>query len=164
MFEQGKIKNSIFIVYVLMIGIVSGAVLTLGVFVAPVIFVPVPVLGDGVLSHFQSGLLMSHIFVRFNYLLDFLALFIIFYEFKAFFSLDRDKFSFFVSILSVYCIGLFTLYYTPYILKAQTIGEKAIASSAFENMHKGSELDFKILLVSLAVLFVRRVYIRNSII
>lgn len=160
MFEKGKIKNSIFIVYILMLGVAAGAVLTLGVFVAPVVFLPGAILGDGVLSHFQSGLLMSHIFVRFNYLLNFVALFIIFYEFKAFFSLDRDKFSFFVSILTVYCIGLFTLYYTPYMLKAQAIGEKAITSSAFENMHKGSELDFKILLISLIALFARRVYLR----
>ena len=160
MYKEGKIKSWIFIFYVMVLGICAGSILSLGVFVAPVIFVPDLILGNGVLSHYQSGLLMSHIFVKSNYLLNFTALFIIFYEFKAFFSLDRDKFSFFVSILVVYCIGLFTLYYTPYILKSQSLGEKVINSAGFENMHKGSEIDFKILLVALLLLIGRRIYIK----
>ena len=54
---------------------------------------------------------------------------------------------------------LFTLYYTPFIIEAQSIGVSTTGSSAFEGMHKGSVIDFKILLTSLMVLFMRRVYI-----
>jgi len=155
-FENGYIKKWVFSLYVVVLGICAGSIFALGIFVAPVVFVPEPILGKGVLSHFQSGLLMSEIFVRFNYLLAFSALFTLFYEFKAFFSLDRDKLSFFAAILFIYCAGLFILYYTPYILQAQS--QVATQTAGFEGMHKGSEIDFKIMLFSILVLMFRRVY------
>ncbi len=156
MFENGHIKKWIFGLYIVVLGVCAGAIFALGIFVAPVIFVPDPILGKGVLSHFQSGLLMSKIFVHFNYLLGFTAFFMLFYEFRAFFSLDKDKLSFFIAIVFIYCAGLFILYYTPYILHAQAIS--AIQTSSFANMHKGSELDFKIMLFALLGLIFRRIY------
>jgi hypothetical protein len=51
---------------------------------------------------------------------------------------------------------LFVLYYTPFILEAQAIGEQMTQTKAFEGMHKGSELDFKILLVSLFGLLITK--------
>ena len=158
MIENGRIKKWVFTLYIVVLALCAGAILALGIFVAPVIFVPDPILGKGVLSHFQSGLLMSKIFVHFNYLLGFTAFFVLFYEFKAFFSLDKDKLSFFAAILVIYCAGLFILYYTPFILQAQSAAQTQ--TSAFLNMHKGSELDFKILLFSILILIFRRVYKR----
>jgi hypothetical protein len=62
----------------------------------------------------------------------------------------------------IVCCGLlFTQYYTPYILEAQSMGEQFTNSSAFEGMHKGSELAYKILFVSTMVLFFRKL-LKNS--
>lgn len=160
MFEKGYIKKWIFNFYIIVLGLNAGSILALGVFVAPVIFLPDSILGVGVLSHFQSGLLMSRVFVNFNYLLGFTGFFVLFFEFKAFFSLDKDKISFFIAILAIYCIGLFVLYYTPYIIQAQS--QMQTQTSGFEAMHKGSELDFKILLVSFIGLMWRRLVKRES--
>ncbi len=160
MYDKGHIKKWIFDFYIILLGLSVGSIFALGIFVAPVVFVPSPILGNGVLSQFQSGLLMSKIFLHFNYLLGFTGIFILFYEFKAFFSLDKDKISFFIAILAIYCIGLFVLYYTPYIIQAQS--QMQTQTSGFEAMHKGSELDFKILLVSLVGLMWRRLVKRES--
>ncbi len=158
MFEKGHIRKSIFNFYIIILGLSAGSILALGVFVAPVIFLPDSVLGTGVLSHFQSGLLMSKVFVNFNYLLGFTGFFVLFFEFKAFFSLDKDKLSFFIAIIVIYCIALFVLYYTPYILHAQS--QMKTETSGFMSMHKGSELDFKILLVTIIALMWRRLHKR----
>ncbi|EAH7779714.1 DUF4149 domain-containing protein, partial [Campylobacter coli] len=41
-----------------------GIELILGIVVAPVIFYPANLIGEGVLSHFQSGLMMTQIFIK----------------------------------------------------------------------------------------------------
>ncbi len=162
MFEKGHIKKWIFNFYIIVLGLSAGSILALGIFVAPVVFVPDPILGKGILSHFQSGLLMSRVFINFNYLLSFTGFFILFFEFKAFFSLDKDKISFFIAIVVIYCIALFILYYTPYILHAQS--QMQTETSGFASMHKGSELDFKILLVTIIALIWRRLYKKDVIV
>ena len=56
-------------VYFLLLGALIGTELALGALVALTIFYPQSVLGDDVLTHFQSGKLMATIFVKFNYAL-----------------------------------------------------------------------------------------------
>jgi len=51
---------------------------------------------------------------------------------------------------------MFSGVYTPQILEMQALGEAATKSEAFEALHMGSEIDFKILAVALGVLFIRR--------
>ncbi|EAL7925103.1 DUF4149 domain-containing protein, partial [Campylobacter coli] len=48
-----------------------GIELILGIVVTPVIFYPANLIGEGVLSHFQSGLMMTQIFIKMGYLLIF---------------------------------------------------------------------------------------------
>ena len=55
-------------------------------------------------------------------------------------------------------ILLFTLYYTPYILQAQQMGEESIQTLKFDAMHKQSVLVFKTLLITLFLLFCIRSY------
>ena len=57
------------VVYLWCLGVMVGMELAAGIFVAPVIFFPQKLLGEGVLSHFQSGLLMTDIFVRMEMIL-----------------------------------------------------------------------------------------------
>ena len=49
--------------------------------------------------------------------------------------------------------------YTPKILEYQSQGESVMMDNGFEALHKASELDFKILLLMLLILFGRRAYL-----
>jgi hypothetical protein len=51
---------------------------------------------------------------------------------------------------------MFSGVYAPKILEMQALGVEATQSDTFANIHKASELDFKILAVGLIVLFIRR--------
>ncbi|MEF3191072.1 MAG: DUF4149 domain-containing protein, partial [Campylobacterales bacterium] len=72
------VMNKITLLYVMFIGILAGAVVALGAFTASVVFHPQKV--GLVMDRFSSGLLMSEIFVRFNYLLGATGLAVLGYE------------------------------------------------------------------------------------
>ena len=58
----------------MLLAVLIGAELTLGILVAPVIFFPQNIIGDGVLTHFMSGQMMTKIFLKFNYILLFISI------------------------------------------------------------------------------------------
>ena len=63
----------------------------------------------------------------------------------------------FLSAVTALFSGLmFSAVYAPKILSMQALGMEATQSDTFQNIHIASELDFKILAVSLLILFVRR--------
>ncbi len=141
----------------MLLGITLGVVVTLGAIVAPTIF-HADKFVEG-LSHYQMGLVMSAIFIKANYLLNFTALAIILREGYAYKSFERDVIVVPAAATSILMIFLFTLYYTKEILSLQAMGEEATNSDTFALVHKASELDFKLLALSLALLFARRVYL-----
>lgn len=147
------------IVYLMLLGITLGLVLTLGAVVAPVVFHANEYLHTPLLSHYQMGLLMSAIFVKSNYFLNFMALCIIVREGYAYKSFDRDKIVIPSAATAVLMIFLFTLYYTKQILAFQAAGESVVESATFQNVHKASELDFMLLALSLTLLLARRLYL-----
>jgi hypothetical protein len=63
------------------------------------------------------------------------------------------------AMVALSTIGLFIGVYTPKILELQELGEEATQSVEFENLHIASEIDFKILVISLIVLMGRRLYV-----
>lgn len=138
-------------VYLLLLGIGVGCIVSCGMFAAPVIFRASALLPQ--LSIADSGLIMGHIFMKCNTFFNVLAVIILIYELATFFSAPLFAHTFqrrlwlLLGGISVMMIFLFTLYYTPYIMEAQNL--KAIDTPEFESMHKQSELVFKILLVSL---------------
>ncbi|MFZ5375547.1 MAG: DUF4149 domain-containing protein, partial [Campylobacterota bacterium] len=69
-----------------------------------------------------------------------------------------DKIAMLSALGSVATLLLFSAVYTPKILAYQALGESGI-DEGFEALHKASEIDFKILLITLTVLFVRRAYL-----
>ena len=73
-------NRSLVVVYVALLGIAIGVEIAAGAFIAPVIFFPQKYLGDGVLTHFQSGILMTQVFLKMNLLIGFVALYSIIYE------------------------------------------------------------------------------------
>ncbi|WP_299547855.1 DUF4149 domain-containing protein [uncultured Helicobacter sp.] len=150
-----KIQPYFFVFYLLLVGVSLGAVLASGAFSAPTIFRASSLVPELNISVFQSGILMTNIFTKLNVLLNILAVFILVYEILAF-RVSGAKVAPLLGFISVILIFLFTLYYTPYILEAQKLGENGIANAAFDAMHTQSVYVFKALMASLCLLFIVR--------
>lgn len=133
-----------------------GTELTLGILVAPVIFSPQSIIGEGVLTHFMSGQMMTKIFLKFNYVLLFISAFVAVSELfdlrkKLAFSL---KFStFMLSFLNLALALSFVFIFTPFIVQAQGLGAEATQTAEFAKMHSASEYVMKVMLVLQLILF-----------
>ncbi|MGH2328095.1 DUF4149 domain-containing protein [Campylobacter taeniopygiae] len=134
-----------------------GIELILGIVVAPVIFYPQNFIGDGILSHYQSGILMTQIFIKMGYLLLIVSIINILFEIFSYF---REKFNFKIKfsklILSLIILILslvFVFYFTEQIISMQKLGEQATTSAEFTGIHSASEITLKIILVSQIFLY-----------
>ncbi|MEA1920655.1 MAG: DUF4149 domain-containing protein [Campylobacterota bacterium] len=141
------------IIYLILIASTLGGVLVLGIFVAPVVFNTTP------LERYQEGIIMAEIFSRFTYWLYAMLIGIVLYEGWEYKKFKRDRIMIASSLMSIFTILMFNTVYTPKILALQALGEEATLSEEFSNLHMASEIDFKLLAVSLIVLFVRRYYL-----
>ena len=139
--------------YLLLLASTLGAILVLGIFVAPVVF------NTTTLNHFDEGVIMADIFHRFTYWLFMMLVAIILYEAYEYKKFKRDRIAIGASIMSIFTIMMFNTVYTPKILEMQAEGKEATASEAFSDIHIASEVDFKILAFALLVLFARRYYL-----
>jgi uncharacterized membrane protein len=133
-----------------------GAVIVLCAFVAPVIFHPNALLVDMSMDHYNSGILMGEIFRRFTYWAYALVVSVVLYEVMMYKMGQRDAIVFASASTVVFSSLMFSSVYTPKILAIQALGAEATQSDTFQNIHIASELDFKVLMVALLVLFVRR--------
>jgi len=146
------------VLYILLIAMTAGAVLVLGVFVAAVVFHSEVYLTLPLLSRYEEGKIMGEIFRRFTYWAYFMSAVIAVYEVSRYKVMQIDKISILSALGSIGTLLLFSAVYTPKILEYQSRGEAAIDAS-FEALHKASEIDFKILLLTLLILFIRRAYL-----
>ena len=151
-------KVVIDVLYILLIAMTAGAVLVLGVFVAAVVFHSEVYLTLPLLSRYEEGKIMGEIFRRFTYWAYFMSAVIAVYEVSRYKVMQIDKISILSALGSIGTLLLFSAVYTPKILEYQAKGEAAIDAS-FEALHKASEIDFKILLLMLLILFSRRAYL-----
>lgn len=142
--------------YLLILAASFGAVLILGAMVAPVIFHTDVMLVGVSLDNYNAGIIMGEIFRRFSYWVYFLAAYIVVYEALMYKKGQRDTIILISAFLSVATSLMFSAVYSPKILAMQAIGSEATQSDTFHNIHIASEIDFKILAVSLVVLFIRR--------
>ncbi|MRI58502.1 MAG: DUF4149 domain-containing protein [Epsilonproteobacteria bacterium] len=152
-------KRWIDIAYLMLLGATLGLVLSLGAIVAPVIFHANDYLDQELLSHYQMGLLMTAIFLKANYWLNFTAFVIILREGYAYKSFERDRIVVPSAATAVLMIFLFTLYYTNQIVSLQAKGQSVVEDPTFETIHKASEIDFGLLALSLVLLLGRRLYL-----
>jgi len=159
---MNKRKITIDIAYLLSIGMTIGAVFILGALTAAVVFNSEFYLSIPLLSRYEEGKIMGEIFRRFSYWAYFMAAVIAIYEVSRYKVMQIDKVSILSAIASIGTLLLFSAVYTPKILEYQSRGEMAMDES-FEALHRGSELDFKILLVVLSILFVRRAYLMMAV-
>lgn len=145
--------------YLFLLGICIGAELAIGIFMAPVIFYPSQYIGEGVLSHYQSGQLMTQVFLKYNILLIFISSLILLFEIvnlKTSESFNYKISAFFLSLIIALLAMSFVFYFTPYILQAQKIDAEATATAEFISMHKASEFVMKaMLLAQVALFFIR---------
>lgn len=155
--------NTASALYIWLIGLTIGALVACGAFSASVIF---NANDFGVeLSKFQSGILMTQIFLKLNILLIAVAFIITIFEIVALRLSNHTKtikiILFLSGAISVICILLFSLYYTPFIVEQQTIGHIATQSSKFDAMHKQSEMVANIIFFSLSVNLLFRLMYRK---
>ncbi|NCD13437.1 MAG: DUF4149 domain-containing protein [Epsilonproteobacteria bacterium] len=149
--------KSFTLLYLGLLGIAIGVEIAAGALVAPIIFFPQKYLGEGVLSHFQSGILMTQVFLKMNILIGFVALYSIIYEVQVMMvRKNNDFFSLILSLSILIFTGLFLFYYTPFIVHAQRLGTEYTVTQAFSTMHKQSEWAIKVLMLTQVVLFIRR--------
>ena len=151
-------SKSFLSIYIVLVGMALGVELCAGAFVAPIIFHPERYLEEGVLSHFQSGILMTQIFLKSNILLGLVAFYGIVFEITAWIRKhNKDTLSLCLSFTGFIFTALFLFYYTPFIVNAQIA--LTTESEAFFKMHKESELVIKSLMVVQLVLMLRRVWL-----
>ncbi|MBH0267777.1 DUF4149 domain-containing protein [Helicobacter pylori] len=149
-------------VYLLLLGILGGSLITLGMMVAPIVFKAPSILPEFNLTLFESGKLMSQIIVRFNFLLGAIGFVVLLYEIISFIYSKRSLVYLILGVaIGALCL-LFVFYYTPYILNAQKVGEAAIQSTEFARSHAQIEWLFKELLVLVCALFFLRLFGKNA--
>ncbi len=137
-----------------LIAVLIGIELSLGILVAPEIFYPV--VGKDVLSHFQSGQIMTQIFVKFGYILLFISIFMLICESLNLRSKENfnKKFSTFMLSFINFCLAIiFVFYFTRYVLDAQNLGAQATQTTEFLKIHNASEWDMKTMLFLQLFLF-----------
>ena len=137
--------------YLLLLGVCVGVMVACGAMSAPVIFQAGAIL-DMPITRDQSGILMGLIFQKLSHLLYIVGMVIFVFELFAARLFRTSGIVIMLSAgVSIIMILLFNLYYTPYILSAPDSN-----STEFESMHFQSVVVFKILTISLAVLFVAK--------
>lgn len=151
-------RTAVDVTYLLFIGMSIGAILILGIFVAAVVFHSEVYLTIPLLSRYEEGKIMGEIFRRFSYWAYAMVIVIAIYESVKYKTMQIDKVAVLSAMGSIGTLLLFAAVYTPKMLEYQARGEAAM-DEGFEALHKASEIDFKIMLVMLLVLFLRRGYL-----
>ncbi|MCK4738134.1 MAG: DUF4149 domain-containing protein [Sulfurimonas sp.] len=142
--------------YLIILAATFGAVIVLGVVVAPVVFHTDSIVNAVLLDNYDAGIIMGEVFHRFSYWIYFLAFSVVAYEAVMYKMGQRDNIIFVSSVIVVFSSLMFSAVYSPKIMSMQVLGVEATQSNTFKNIHIASELDFKILAAALIVLFVRR--------
>lgn len=146
------------ILYFIVLGAVLGATVFAGAVVAPVTFNTEVLFGSQVLTQFQEGMIMTQNFLRLSYAMIVLALVVAVYEILKLKSGTKDIYSLIPATIVVITSLLFAFYFVPEIIQMQSLGEQISQNSTFQNIHKGSEMNVKILVFSGLFLFVRNLY------
>ena len=150
--------------YIMILAASFGAVIVLGVIVAPIVFHTQELSHlSSALNHFSAGVVMAEIFNRFTFWLYLLLALVLFFEGRAYKEGQRDTITLISAFVTTSTILLFNVIYTPRILSLQSIGESATQSETFNNLHLASEFDFKLLALALLVLFFRKVMLMRTI-
>ncbi len=141
--------------YLIFTSAVLGMMLYAGIVVTAVTFHTEAWLGADLLTRFQEGQIMTENFLRLSYVVNVLIVVVVLYEGYKFKKFERDTVTQVATFFVLATALLFSQYYLPDIISMQQQGEAVTKSVAFLNTHKGSEINSKILALSLLVLIVR---------
>lgn len=144
--------------YIILLGIALGVEIAAGAFIAPVIFHPEHYIGEGILTHFQSGILMTQVFLKTNMVLIIVASYCFLFELVQWIRLkERDSVALSLTVGALVLTSLFVFYYTSFILEAQNMGSSATITPMFAKMHKESEWVIKLLMITQLVLIIKKI-------
>lgn len=142
-------------IYLFLLAAIVGLELGIGILFAPAIFKANELLGGDILSRLQSGIIMSSIFVKFNYILLAVAAFSFIIEGFGYFKKQlgfRLRFSKLMLAVIVLALSLlFVFYFSSYILNAASLG--SVDTQAFAKMHQASEFCLKLITIAQLLLF-----------
>lgn len=145
------------ILYLLLLAVALGAGIFAGAITAPVVFHANDYIPGADLSRYEMGSLMGEIFRRLAFIVDLSLLIIIVDEGRKLLQKRREWFGTLIAVLAVISGYLFSFYFVPEILNMQQIGPLATHSEVFEALHADSELWFKIYILAIATLFVKKI-------
>lgn len=140
--------------YLFILALLIGIELCLGIFTAPAIFFPERILKYQTLNHFESGLLMTAVFLKFNKILLIVSLLGLLMELLPLYWRAKGQ----ILKLALACIVLFlaasfVFYFTRNIVELQKLGESVLGNKDFKFYHNLSEEFFKILIFFQSILF-----------
>ncbi|PAF51134.1 hypothetical protein BKH43_02705 [Helicobacter sp. 13S00401-1] len=158
-----KITGSI---YLIVLGLCIGGIVLCAISAATIFdsnaILRINDLSNSILTRFDEGIIMTKIFERFGYILNISAIIILVYESLSF-KLQKSGFLLWLlGILNAILMFLFTFYYINKIVTMQNEGASVTAGVDFNLIHKQSEVVFKVLLVTLIVAFIARVFVLAS--
>lgn len=164
---KDKILNRFLGIYLFLLALVIGFEVFAGAIVAPAIFFPTQIIGEGVLSDFQSGQLMTVIFVKMGKILMIVSIISFLFEMINLANNRTQSFTLKFSSMAISAINLllaivFVLVFTDYILTAQAGGVEATQTAEFAQIHGASELTIKILMFLQMALFFLKFYNRDK--
>ncbi|OPA78106.1 hypothetical protein BFG05_02535 [Campylobacter pinnipediorum subsp. pinnipediorum] len=144
-------------IYMFLLAFIIGIEFALGVFVAPAIFFPERYASDITLTHFQSGLIMTQIFIKYNYTLLFVSGFAVLFELINIKSKECIHVKISTITLSLINLALaltFVFYFTDFIVEAQKLGDSATLNNPeFDSIHKASKYVMKLMMIAQFLLF-----------
>ncbi len=149
------IFRNITMIYFIFLSAALGAAIYAGAVVAPVIFDTQSIFGTKILSQYQEGMIMTQNFIKLSYIVTLSVVFVVLYEGYKYKMGERDTLTLIGAFLAIATGLMFSYYYIPDIVLWQQAGEEATKTQAFINMHKGSEINFKIYAFGLLVVLVR---------
>lgn len=125
-----------------LISALIGIELFVGIVIAPTIFFPQKYELDVPLTLFESGLLMTRIFVILGYVLFAISLIGLLYAL-----MQKNRIFLLSMFIITFLASLFVFYFTPFILEAQALGELATQNEQFAQMHTYSQWCLKAIVV-----------------
>lgn len=140
--------------YLFILALLIGIELCLGIFTAPAIFFPERVLKYQTLSHFESGLIMTQVFLKFNKILLIVSLVSFLMELLPLYWKAKGQIlKLFLAFIVLFLAASFIFYFTRNIVELQKLGASVLGSKDFNFYHNLSEEFFKILIFFQVVLF-----------
>jgi hypothetical protein len=151
------LQKTFTLLYLLILAVALGAGIFAGAVTAPVVFHANDYIQGAYLNRYEMGSLMSEIFRRLAYIVDLSIAVIILEEVRKLLQKRKEWFGILMGVLAVISGYLFSFYFVPEILSMQQAGPQVTGSETFEALHADSELWFKIYILAIGTLLIKRI-------